>query len=195
MQVPPGVVRQWRSARAQAARRNVPGLRQAAAAAGGALRGVHRLLGLPRLQVHQARRCADRGQADRREVPVVRGGAPRGADRTLWAVCRLLALPGVQVPRQHRQGRQGARGSEAAGRALSGLWQAAGRAARPLRAVQVLLRLPQVPRPERRQESRATTFRRPVTFHRRQRLTPPLRLHGAKEALGGGSSSASWWCC
>jgi len=62
--------------------------------------------------------------------------------------------PRVQVPRQHRQGRQGEGRPEAAGRAVPRVRQAAGRAPRSLRDVQILLGLPGLPRPQGRQEGR-----------------------------------------
>ena len=109
VQVPPGADPERRAARAQAARRGVPRLRQAAAAAHRSIRRVRRLLGLPRLQVHKEAMPPRPSQADRREVPAVRRGEPGRAHRALRSVRRLLALPRMQVPRQHRQGRQAGR--------------------------------------------------------------------------------------
>src|SRR5712692_10503178 len=130
----------------------MPAMRKAASAANRSLWRLRRLLRLPRLQVHQARPRPGRGQTDRREVPVVWGGAAGRTHRTLRAVRRVLAIPRVQVPREHQQGGQGPRRSEGPGRAMTDLWQATGVEALSLRHVQVVLGLSEVPRSEGRQE-------------------------------------------
>jgi DNA topoisomerase-1 len=72
---------------------------------------------------------------------------------------QLLEEKCPEVSRQHRQGRQGPRGAETARRSLPDLRQADGRAARPLRDVQVLLGLPKVSWAEGRQEGRSRLVR------------------------------------
>src|SRR6266849_7128926 len=137
----------------------MPAMRKAASAANRSLWRLRRLLRLPRLQVHQARPRPGRGQTDRREVPVVWGGAAGRTHRTLRAVRRVLALPRVQIPREYRQGRQGARRPEGPGRALPDLWQATGGEAWSVRPVQVVLGLSEVPGSEGRQERESRGLR------------------------------------
>src|SRR5439155_1691959 len=121
------------------------------------------------------------------------------ADRAVWAVRRVLAIPRVQVPSQRGQGRKGERGPEASRRTMSHLRQTAGRASRPLWTVQVMLRLPQLPRSEGRQEGRSLSRSRIYVYSERRLAkasrvsTPganPLSCKGqnrAEEEQGGGS--------